>query len=160
MNQNKQRLSLKEVEQLADHTATLGFKEFIFHGKGYLIYLDETVIGALEEGWTSKNDPTLYEIEQLEILPNYQNQGYGTAVLELLKQANPELKTIKGLSCLAAVSFWEKQGAEFEETCVTCSYEECPFHPAYTKPEFDEEDETACTDYCEDYSEYHFTLSI
>ena len=153
-------LSLKAVNQLADYTATLGFTDFIFQGKGYLVYLGNTVIGALEEGWTSKDDPSLYEIELFEILSDYQRRGYGTAVLKLLKEANPNLKTINGLSCLSAVSFWEKQGAFFEETCVSCSYDECPFHPNYIHPETTEMNEYTCTDYCEDYSKYHFTISL
>jgi predicted acetyltransferase len=85
------------------------------------------------------------EMDELEILHQYRNKGYGSSfVKQLFKRINP-ISVITGIAAVDAVCFWRHLGATMRDSCSMCN------------------DKEICTylkngQVCNDYMKYNFTL--
>lgn len=140
-------LKIENIDDMKEIKET----EFCFSGEcGVIRNENNIIIGFFE----INIDNTELELETIEILEDYQSQGYGTQFLDLLFERYPSINEIKGLSKEEAVDFYANYGAEFHETCSDCDCEECQFHPGNFSDDYESEDEETC----DNYSEYNFII--
>lgn len=120
-----------------------------------VIINDDIVVGFLYYSLDIEN--LEINLHVIEILEEFQRNGYGRdTVIELFKKY-PTIKNIKGLSHPDAVAFWAKIGADFFDTCEECDYTACTEHPDFDESDWD--DDEIGLGRCDDYSEDNFMLN-
>ncbi|WP_257131706.1 GNAT family N-acetyltransferase [Bacillus sp. AFS017336] len=94
---------LQELSMLEDLESNLIDNEF--QSPFYGIYLGKALIARMSLYTHNENNEEIIEINKMEVLPYYQKNGYGKALVEFAKSFN---KTIKTIPRANSNEFWKK----------------------------------------------------
>lgn len=113
-----------------------------FIGDIYLIKnIDDTTVGALDFKMLNTND--IY-IEMIEILSDYQNQGYTKEIIRMIKDLYPNSRVFaQSIPNERTKDIWISIGASFD----SCSDADCDYDS------FDK-----CRHHCSQPADYFFTI--
>ena len=110
-----------------------GFNESLKSG---VIRVNEIIVGF----FTINIDHTFIDLQELEILDQFQNKGIGTEFIKQLFILNPNIEEISGNSLEDAVGFYESLSAKIFDSFCDC--------------EVDSNDDT-----CDNYSNLIFSIT-
>lgn len=146
---------MEQKIRISEKTETLNecAKKLIFlreDSKAYKIFNEkDEYIGAITYDLYANRYIVL---DCLEILPKYQDMGYGRLIVNHLMSLD-NIKGIEGIAAEDAVGFWENVGAIFSTTCDDCSYIGCVHNPLRS-----ESDLIEASELCDDWSDRHFRI--
>lgn len=106
-----EKIELILVDNISPYVRQM--EDFIFTGEGYLIKDNGHFIGMIKGDF---EDDECYYIDQIEILKDFRNKGYGKKSLYQLRE-QLSVSNFKGVSVPTATAFWSNMGAEFYEFC-------------------------------------------
>lgn len=137
------KYQIENVDNLPQAKGT----EFGFNNRCGVIRENETVVGF----YNFYIDGPELHLQELEILMEYQGNGYGTEFIKLLFEHHPEVSVITGQATEESTGFYITLGAEWNDTCTDCAYTDCAKHPQSTGTDHE-------GDVCANYSENMFTI--
>lgn len=143
------RLSFENIDNMPEVKET----EFGFSGNcGVIRNENDEIVGF----FTVLIDEPVLKLQEIEILQKYQNKGYGKDTIRKIFDKYPIIEKIEGLATDTSVEFYLSLGAEFQDTCSDCSYDECFHNSKNSEADKDYDD---FVDTCDEYSEDCFVIS-